>query len=1110
MKIIYISGFEDSLEFASFEQLMRAVPNLPHNCEIYLEEIKKENLIEIKKENVKMLQDYIAAKQAEGLEAKIIFLVRPALIYAAFGVVGIGSYYGYKALKKLINLFKKPNLKENKPDSFSNPTNKLEPRQNTSRIGGRIPDIMGQVRIVPDLLAPSIRYFENNVETEVAHFVLGVGDYLIEDVREDLTPIQQIAGSTVLIYKPGKWPGSFAPDGAAGSSVYGAALNLRKYYGKPVSAVNGQTLKAPNAKELVGSNNIICEYPNIIKSNNGINFLDYYEVGQAISAFDTPGFTFTDGGTTYNLGPFSARVTQAFSDHIVIDHEWPNFGIESPPLSPTFYSIGDRVIGPFKVEKINELPYSTDNRMELYFNFYAPGGLQYIEDDIRKAETVTVTIQIQALNPSGSLNPAIYTTSFDIEGSGVSLSSVGKSFGVNLQYVLPGHFGVQVSVWRSSPTKSITNNNVTDELIFKDLYVAHLLPGYSDGSGAAAFAGLTSLTSITKTTNQTSQAGARKLNCLVTRKLQTYNDDGTLNAILPTKKARDAFLHCAFNEKIGNFQSSEVDKAQICSTFKAVETYFGSAYAAEFSHVFDQTDITAEETLTLIADAAFCNVYRRNSALRILFEKVQTNSVMLFNHRNMMPNTEKRSIRFGGLSDEDGIEYEYINPSDDLPKTIYLPADQSALKPAKIKATGVRQPLQAYFHAHRFFNKLKYQNKTTTFTAMEEAVLVELDQRVLVADQTRPNIQDGEVLGQTGLVLELSQPVTFVSGQSYVIFLQHKNGTVENIPITAGSDEYHVVLNSAPSLELVTSFEKVVRTGYFIVGSGDTSAKAFIVTSKQPNSDSTFTLECVNYDERFFANDTDYINGIIDDGSVPLPPDPEEPDPEEPGAVIRTIYITTNQTALNLKALHDATYAPAVSGDTINFVIGYGVVINGANSGGIPTPALDTGVWATGVNLKLTNQTLRVEGAGGNGGYPGTAQTGQAGGTAFKVRSPIAVDNQYGGFKGGGGGGAGTDVHPGVGGVAGNFPGGWAKGGTGGTGNPMGLTREPTSFGSISGQPAIYGGTGGSWGQPGTDASDVALPGSEDNTGGRAGYSIEGNSLVTWINTGVRIGPFLP
>lgn len=1098
MSIKYISGFNEVLEFQNFEELQEAVPKLPDNFEIYLDSIAKENLVTLSHDTIHELTEY---------DGDIIILVRPSAValpyigYALF--IGAGAYYGYKNLKKLMRMFKPPNVKEAKPDAFSNPANKLEPRQNSPRIGGRIPDIMGQVRIVPDLLSPPIRYFENNVETEVVHMVVGIGEYQFHDVREDLTSIEQIDGATVLIYNPGKWPGSFIPDLAVGSNVYGAALNLRKYYGKSVSAVNGQTLKPPNGKELVGANNIICEYPNIIKSDGSINFLDYYEVGQSISALDTPGFTFSSGGDTYHLGPFSAKVTQAFSDYIVIDHEWPDFGADTPTLSPTFYSIGDRKIGPFKVEKINELPYSTDNRMELYFNFYAPGGLQYAEDDVRKSESVDIKIEIQALNPSGSLNPATYTTTFTIEGSGVTLSPIGKSFGLNLQSVLPGHFGVQVTVWRDSQTKSTSIQDVVDEVIFQDLYVAHLLPGYSDGSGATAFEGLTTLTAIAKTTNQTSQTGPRKLNCLVTRKLQTYNDDGTPATIAPTRRARDAFLHFATNSKLGDFNNAEIDFAQICSVFKSVETYFGSPYAAEFSYAFDQNDITVEESLSMIADSAFCSVYRRNNKIRIFFEKTEPNSTMLFNHRNMMPGSETRSLRFGGLSEEDGVQYEYINPSDDLPKIIYIPADGSAKKPVNMKQTGVRQPLQAYFHAHRIYNKLKYRNLSSNFIAMEEAALIERNYRILVADQTRPKIQDGEILDQNGLILELSQPVEFVSGQTYSIFLQHKDATVENIPITAGADAYHVILNSAPRLPLLTSYEGVVRTGYLIVGSGEQSSRAFVVNSKQLNADRTFSIEAVNYDSRVYDNDLDFINGIVDDGSVPLPPDPE---PEPPGEVNRTIYITTNQTTLNLRTLHDATYPPAVSGDTINFVINYGVTINGANSGGLTTPALDTGTWATGVILKLTNQSLRVEGAGGNGGYPGSAQAGQAGGTALKVRAPISIDNTSGGFKGGGGGGGGTDTYPGQSGFN-----SYAKGGFGGTGNPMGLTREPTSFGSDPQQPTgLYSGSGGYWGQPGGDASDVNLPGSEDNVGGAAGYSVDGNSLVTWIATGVRIGPFNP
>jgi hypothetical protein len=167
-------------------------------------------------------------------------------------------------------------------------------------------------------------------------------------------------------------------------------------------------------------------------------------------------------------------------------------------------------------------------------------------------------------------------------------------------------------------------------------------------------------------------------------------------------------------------------------------------------------------------------------------------------------------------------------------------------------------------------------------------------------------------------------------------------------------------------------------------------------------------------------------------------------------------------------------------------------------------------------------------GAGGRGGdqynSPNAAGVGQPGGTALLVSTPCSFDNQgslRGGGGGGGGGGAYTattgsppNTYGGGGGGAGRGAGPYTlnkmPGGPGGAGTFAGANGGDGSAtsnggGGIGGSSGTggNGGNGGTWGQPGTSGVSKSYPGA---AGGRGGYAVDGNSYVTWINTGTLTG----
>lgn len=240
--------------------------------------------------------------------------------------------------------------------------------------------------------------------------------------------------------------------------------------------------------------------------------------------------------------------------------------------------------------------------------------------------------------------------------------------------------------------------------------------------------------------------------------------------------------------------------------------------------------------------------------------------------------------------------------------------------------------------------------------------------------------------------------------------------------------------------------------------------------------------------------------------------------------------ISSNQTNANLRTL--AVNAGWNQSSKVVATIGSGVYIS---SNGTGTPALTVnGSFPGGVELVNNGLIIGMGGAGGKAARLGTV--GSAGGLALSVASAVAVRNNgtIGGGGGGGGGGAyglientnkggtvisaqyyhGSGGGGGRSGAAANSAGGgqgtaasgWSNyyGGAGNAGTYLsagagGSRSYPTYMG--------LGGTGGDWGAAGTNGANASSNNAGGATGGgSAGGAVSGNSNITWLATGTRLG----
>lgn len=927
----------------------------PENLKIYHGSISLESEV-----TPKTASDIQKLQQLKGR----IYVVRyPAvmgwddILYAVIAVISVAtSIYSILTMPKT------------NAAALGSSNNELANRSNQARLKARIPDIYGQLRAYPDLIAQTYTIYENGIEIEECLMVLGRGYYRIHDMCDGDTDVANISGTSVSVYDPG---GSIT--GTAQYQV-GDVLNYAPRYVRKSSSINGQTIENPNKAKLETSD-LYFENPNIIRaSNSDLNFTDYFASGDKIQivgavfgtldqslsgqitaaanqtliiesadyiddvgsfkAINLSGFsvdvtidkqvestdstgktvTTTESETTrYDLsgqyvvssvgfeqkagmyyytvtlsgpksvnynwnyitndsvptaasaifqnsdneidldGVYTISTVTAFTEATdqtpalnssialtgasAINEDWdnlkylPNGSTQGQVVEVRFDAVESRYVGWFN--------FNASDAEQVILNLFFPNGLFYqsskggVYDD-----QMTVVVEIQHLEndqPVGNIQTEYHT----IIAS--NKSQFGRTLFINLKQ--KGEFRFRLS--RTTATKT---DKTQDTCKIKDVYASsNLLKDSYDG--------VTIIRSKTIATDGALSVKERKLNCLVTRKLAI---DGTGERVV-TKDAGQALINLALDPYVGRRSIKEVDIEQIKAEIDKIKAYFGSSAAAEFSYTFDDDKLSFEEQAGMIASACFSETIRFGNQLRLKFEQPQDHSVLLFNHRNKVPGSEKLTYTTKVTNSYDGIELEYTSPDDDSRVTYKVPVDGSAKNPQKISTSGIRNDAVAKTRAWREWNKLQYSDMACEFDALDESELLQRNDRILVATNTQLDTQDGEVIAVDQLTLSMSQDVEIDDTASYYCYLQLSDGSVDMIPCVAGEYSNQIVLQRLPLKPLVTDADRYVKTLYTVVKASDADTQAFMLTELAPNDQMTNKLTCINYTDRYYEKDHSFM-----------------------------------------------------------------------------------------------------------------------------------------------------------------------------------------------------------------------------------------------------------
>ncbi|MGO1375092.1 MAG: host specificity factor TipJ family phage tail protein [Psychrobacter sp.] len=352
-----------------------------------------------------------------------------------------------------------------------------------------------------------------------------------------------------------------------------------------------------------------------------------------------------------------------------------------------------------------------------------------------------------------------------------------------------------------------------------------------------------------------SGTNASELNMIAHRKLNT------IDGFLPTSDFADISIAMALDPFIGRMDSSEIDAQSLYDVSDEIAAYFGTDKACEFNYTFDDKYASYQEMIFTVAEAVFCTARREGGLHYFSFERETPNSLALFNHRNIAPESMSVTEFFGIQDNYDGVEFKWRDPSDNYGETIIRLPDDLRTNYKTITSQGVTNNVQAHFLAHRAWNKLKHNRKAIEFTAYGEGDLVTRMDRIAVVDSTVPILCSGQVELQENTVLTLDYPVELDAGKSYVIHLQLRNGTVDVIEIIRQTGDYQIEVARIPMIPLVTA--GVTHAVFNITEATAAEADVYLVSEKTGNGLFESTISAMAYDSRYYQNDKDYINGLI-------------------------------------------------------------------------------------------------------------------------------------------------------------------------------------------------------------------------------------------------------
>lgn len=726
-----------------------------------------------------------------------------------------------------------------KPDPFGydettskSSNNSFSGQTNAPRAYQAQPDIFGRVRAYPDIVSPAVVEYVDNNRTLKHYFWLSRGSIEVSDVRYADTDIGDYTNSQYFVY-----------DNVPIPTVIEQFAN---------AAVDNNIIIGVN--EGVGTGNAFSEQVQIgaVEAGGDIDFI-VNESSGVIAVYND-----------FVAGNVNAKVTYRYTN--------PFGGITTVDTTGTIQSV--TVIPPVLPETITKYQFviSTSSSGSIF------GAELEGQVSVETLEKITVgpfTMPVDAeqiwynvtfvrgLKGRADFESewwAIDDNGDEIIGSRQSETFFYEGDTADQRYFtrkLTPSYGLARYRFQIKRTNEANIENYLDQATLESLFSVRIknnvLYQINEIGGTAIVVESTA-------TDTSTSSGQLKFNCIAERKVISVNSDGTINNTLAkSRRICDSVAHHMIID--GNVSPSKIDLKGLVDIQNAITP----ASFGYFDYTFDDANVPLGDRITTMCDVGRILVNREGSKYVFVRDEAQSAPVAVFDRRTTAGAEYNLTISPTNTDGKDCVQVEWVDVNDSNTKRyINVSWDSTLNKPKhgfgynarKVTLNGCSNYEQALDRAELEMRKIVYQREFVTDTALNDAEYTWRGDRVRWIDVADVGVSSGEIVGYDAVngIYYTGEECDFSDALAqYKVAITDQYGYasafVTAFAVTGKNKAFEA---SAGAPVISDGITTQLGSRFFLVKSTEVDKHDFILASKRPNGDGTFSIELVQYDSRIY------------------------------------------------------------------------------------------------------------------------------------------------------------------------------------------------------------------------------------------------------------------
>lgn len=708
----------------------------------------------------------------------------------------------------------------------ASPTYNLSGQGNQARIGQAIPVMYGRNMIYMDYAAQPYTEYAGNEQYLYQLFVIGQGEYDIEQILLEDTVIENDVVQDGNIYSA---TGSF--EEIQYQVCYNQNVTLF-----PQNVNNSVEVSGQESNSVSGTYSQSGTTITVTRTAHG------YVAGEAVYLNFTSGTSASDFYTiatnAANTFTVTAAASATTSGNVVIAD----------------------VIGSFVANDANTFATA------IGFDVVLPRGLYYANDN-GGLDSVTVTFAGQYRQ---------------IDDSGTPIGSwvTGFTGTQSLKTTTPQRFTYRVGVaaGRYECRFARTNLKQTDTRYGNDVNWAGLRSYLATNQN---YGNLTMLAMRMKASNQLNQQSSRRINTVSTRKLSTYDGNNWGNAVA-TRNPAWAFADIVTASYGMGLSLNRIDANQLfqlAAVFDARQDRFDAIYDGQQP---------AWEALTQVCRVGRSMPYLQGGNVYMTRDSQPAAPVAMFTMRNIAKNSLKLSYLLPSEETADAVDVEYWD-NGTFQQKVVRSALPGSLENSIVNRQlfGCSSRAQAYREGMYMAACNRYRRRMVSFTTEMEGFIPTVGDLIAIQHDMPQWGQGGEVVGYDAgtLTLTLSEPISGldigdillednsrllledngailkeinVGGNPYYIALRQRDGSAtESYEISFTANPYQIVLNETPAITPDVGYDR--EKTYYAIGEANRNYIEAKVLGVKPRALEKIEINAVIDSDFVYTADTGVV-----------------------------------------------------------------------------------------------------------------------------------------------------------------------------------------------------------------------------------------------------------